>query len=67
MADKVEVTNFPIDSSKERVALELMEKIMTAEDKYARSENPDRRASREYILTLYRECLAAAGGYPRKL
>ena len=45
------------DSSKERVAYDLMEKIGAL-------EGAEERKTREYWLKLYSQCLMAVGGYP---
>ena len=64
MAEDVKVSNWP-SSGKEKVALDLMRIVMNAENKA--EHDPSRRPDRDYLLTLYKQCYAAAGGVPRNL
>lgn len=58
MSDQtVRITNLPDTSAKERVAFDLMQKVLSEE--YESVPAPDRK----HILDLYAECLYAASGY----
>ena len=62
MSDSITVTK-PIeikDNSIERVAFDLMEKIAQAE--HAKQDNFREPNSREYYLTLYRQCHKIVSG-----
>ncbi len=55
MVDQVKVSNFPDSGSPERVAYDLMNRIVGAEVQGGRKVNA--AELRNYYLTLYGECL----------
>ena len=58
MADQtVRITDFPTASAKERVAFDLMEKVLSEE------YTSTRKLDRKQILDLYSECLFATSGF----
>ncbi len=57
MAEDVRVTNWPNADSKERVALDLLDRITNAE--FRGQRHPD---NRQFYLELYGQCLAAVRG-----
>lgn len=56
MSEKVEVTNWPVDSSKERVAFDLLQIIRAG---------LDYPADEKTVLDTYARCLIAAQGRHR--
>lgn len=64
MNDKIEIQR-PVEikeNSKERVALDLMERIARIDDRFETEQN-----DRKYWLTLYYQCLKATSGTSLKL